>query len=459
MNHSLSTAQVIVVGAGIAGLTAAYSLKEQGISVKVIDAADRVGGRMTSDELNGHVVDRGAQFLSSEYSIIAGLLKKLKIDTQLCATSQRSAIVRHGQPRILRTNHPLNAMRLLGLRSVFKLGWRTASLRKKQHQLSLSNYSTWAAFDNESTSTWSNTKISHEVTEYLYEPMLHGFYFQRPEETSKALALALTMFGMKKAQILCLKDGMSVLPETLSQAVDVTLNTPVHKVEWTEGQVYVYTSGETYAADAVIIAVPAPYAKQLLSASSEIAKADALLATPYSSSINVACVTQPNFQLSSSLANVYGVLIPRSERAEVVAIGIENNKNRAPHISGNLFNFMFSHEAAQHFMQSPDEDIVAAALAAVSGLLPNLASYIAQTQVYRWPLAEPLSQVGRAQQLQAYRAHVEKKRTKILLAGDYMSMPYTEGAAESGWWAAQTLAHLAPPCNGSVDDSLRTCDA
>ena len=75
MNHSLSTAQVIVVGAGIAGLTAAYSLKEQGISVKVIDAADRVGGRMTSDELNGHVVDRGAQFLSSEYSIIAGLLK------------------------------------------------------------------------------------------------------------------------------------------------------------------------------------------------------------------------------------------------------------------------------------------------------------------------------------------------------------------------------------------------
>ena len=120
---------------------------------------------------------------------------------------------------------------------------------------------------------------------------------------------------------------------------------------------------------------------------------------------------------------------------------------------------MFSHEAAQHFMQSPDEDIVAAALAAVSGLLPNLASYIAQTQVYRWPLAEPLSPVGRAQQLQAYRAHVEKKRTKILLAGDYMSMPYTEGAAESGWWAAQTLAHLAPPCNGSVDDSLRTCDA
>ena len=43
MNHSLSTAQVIVVGAGIAGLTAAYSLKEQGISAKVIDAADRVG--------------------------------------------------------------------------------------------------------------------------------------------------------------------------------------------------------------------------------------------------------------------------------------------------------------------------------------------------------------------------------------------------------------------------------
>lgn len=83
--HSYDS-QVIVVGAGIAGLTAAYSLQQQGIAVRVIEASDRVGGRMCSDIINGHIVDCGAQFLSSEYHLITELLQQLGLTEEICST-------------------------------------------------------------------------------------------------------------------------------------------------------------------------------------------------------------------------------------------------------------------------------------------------------------------------------------------------------------------------------------
>jgi len=59
--------RVIVVGAGIAGLAAGHTLSRQGFSVKILEASSRVGGRMTTDFVDGFVIDRGAQFLSSDY--------------------------------------------------------------------------------------------------------------------------------------------------------------------------------------------------------------------------------------------------------------------------------------------------------------------------------------------------------------------------------------------------------
>jgi phytoene dehydrogenase-like protein len=57
MQSDMSCPAVVVIGAGIAGLTAAHRLKQRGISVKVIEAGIRVGGRMTSSEANGCVID------------------------------------------------------------------------------------------------------------------------------------------------------------------------------------------------------------------------------------------------------------------------------------------------------------------------------------------------------------------------------------------------------------------
>ncbi len=441
----ISQPDIIIVGAGIAGLTAAYFLKQQGISARVIEADARVGGRMTSDVVNGHVVDRGAQFLSSEYSLILDMLRRLGLAQQSCTTSQCSAIVRDGTPRSMRIDRPLDSLKLLSLYGMLRLAWHSLHFHGKQKELSLSDYSQWAAFDTESAAAWSGDQIADEVTEYVVEPMLHGFYFQTPEQTSRALAVALTAFGMRRAKTISLKEGLGILPETLARGLDVMLDTSVQSIEEVggiNGHARVHTSCGTFMARHVILAVPAPVAEKLLVHSTDQSMAS-LLATPYSASINIACVTDAHFRLPENLTAAYGLLIPRKERATVAAVGIENNKNRGNAVAGQLLNLMLSHDAAIRLMSSSDEEIVASAMQSVADYFPSLAAHVTHSRVYRWPVAEPLSPVGRSTQLQAYRQRCEQALPTTILAGDYMSMPYTEGAAESGYWAAAMVARLA----------------
>lgn len=62
-----SSAEVVVVGAGLAGLNAAHHLADAGLDVAVVEAGPRVGGRVQTDEVDGYRLDRGFHFYNPAY--------------------------------------------------------------------------------------------------------------------------------------------------------------------------------------------------------------------------------------------------------------------------------------------------------------------------------------------------------------------------------------------------------
>lgn len=59
-----SERDMVVIGAGLAGLRAAIHLAQAGHGVVVLDAADAVGGRQRTDSVDGFLLDRGFQVLN-----------------------------------------------------------------------------------------------------------------------------------------------------------------------------------------------------------------------------------------------------------------------------------------------------------------------------------------------------------------------------------------------------------
>ena len=102
--------EVTVIGAGLAGISAALTLQEAGCSVRVIESSDRVGGRVATDVIDGFTLDRGFQLINSQYPE----LKRLKVMDEVdFIAAPRAVEVSLGQDRVVlgdpRT-HPLSAL-------------------------------------------------------------------------------------------------------------------------------------------------------------------------------------------------------------------------------------------------------------------------------------------------------------------------------------------------------------
>jgi monoamine oxidase len=75
-------ADLVVIGAGLAGLSAARAVTAAGASVVVVEARDRVGGRVLNEEIgDGHVVEVGAQWIGPTQDRLAALAGELGVDT------------------------------------------------------------------------------------------------------------------------------------------------------------------------------------------------------------------------------------------------------------------------------------------------------------------------------------------------------------------------------------------
>ncbi|MBI1890948.1 MAG: FAD-dependent oxidoreductase [Burkholderiales bacterium] len=435
----MTSGSVVVVGAGIAGLTAAYYLSKRGFDVTVLEASERVGGRMSTDRIGGYVLDRGAQFLSDGYPVLGELIDELGLADNLCSASGWTGIVRSGAVRRINTLHPWSPALsgLLSWRDTLRVARGSLALARKTKRLPLSDYSSWHALDDADAAEWIAAAFGNGALEYLFEPMLEGFYFQAPEQMSRAWPAIVWSFGMRRKGATALTNGIGSIPETLANRLNVSLSTVVESIDTTATDVLVNTSAGVLHADYVVLATTASAARTIYAPAHDVEAR--LLGTSYSASINI-CLAVPEGVSTAKVRNdIYGLLIPRQERQVISAIALESRKCPQYVPRGELMNVMLSGLAGERLARASEEEVLAEVLPELEVYFPSITRKIAFAHFCRWPEAEPRSPIGRSTWLRQYR-ELWDPSMKVILAGDYMSIPCTEGAAESGRWSATAVA-------------------
>lgn len=243
---------VIVIGAGIAGLIAAYELEQVGIKPILLEATDRVGGRVATDEVDGFLLDRGFQVLLTAYP---EAVRYLDFDKLKLKKFYPGAIVMRQSGDIIISDPLRNPIEIFTmvfspvgtLADKFKIFKLTRSLKKKQLD---------EIFNSPNISTIQFLRdygFSEKILNNFFKPFFKGIFLENELKTSaRMFQFVFKMFGEGFASVPA--DGMQAIPVYLKSKLkqtDLRLNTPVSRIA--EHQV-ILNKGEILQADKIIIA-------------------------------------------------------------------------------------------------------------------------------------------------------------------------------------------------------------
>lgn len=257
---------MIVVGAGLAGLTAARTLVNAGRSVLVLEARPRIGGRTETQVLDGGVyLDLGAQWIGPAQEHVLALVRELGLRTEPTTTKGQHLWHARGiTRRYTGTVPPLSPLVLLDLVQ--------AQLRFEQMAQAVPLAAPWRApraaeWDQRSFGAWvERVTFSAEARRVLRSyaelfsaadpaavSLLHALFFT--QAGGGLSALSGTTGGAQQDRIV---GGAQQLSLGLAARLGERIRTaaPVRRITQGGGAVQVETDGATYSAGGVVIAVP-----------------------------------------------------------------------------------------------------------------------------------------------------------------------------------------------------------
>ncbi|CAN2204386.1 Amine oxidase [Candidatus Nanopelagicaceae bacterium] len=380
----------VVIGAGLAGLSAALTLQDAGADVAVLDASDRVGGRVASDLIDGFILDRGFQLVNLNYPEIKRWGIGEELDFKLAPRSVRVSYdgghVSLGDPR----NSPF---------SIFSK--YSGSLDSKVGFL---KYLLTSPRANESVEEQLLRCGTSDLYSKVLKPFLQGVFLADPARVSAVVGReVIGTFISGRSGVPA--NGVAALPQVLAKRVtNLQLNTRVEEIR---GNLLVTNHGDI-TAQKVILATDLTTAGQLLGATQ---------VTPLLSSTTWYHTTDLASSENAQLA------VDSQNRGPVVnSIVISNlSANYAPAGQSLISSTTISHAS---------ESEVRRHLALLWGAATADWRFLAKYEIHSaLPLFAP-----DAQNIQSSRMS-----ESIYRAGDYLTAPSQNGAMLSGRLAAQEL--------------------
>ena len=244
-----------IIGGGISGLIAARVLEEHGLSATIIEATDRLGGRVKTDVVDGYSLDHGFQVLLTAYPAAK---KYLDFDAlELQEFLPGSAIFKNGKQKII--GDPLRNLSLL-LPTLFSgIGTvndklKILALNRRLKKKSIQNI--FAEKEQTTLAYLENIGFSETIITDFFIPFFSGIFLENKLDTSSRMfEFVYKMFGEGNAALP--KDGIQAIPKQLFEKLKSTtiiFNTKVKSVE--NGSIKL-ESGETLKSNFTIIATQA----------------------------------------------------------------------------------------------------------------------------------------------------------------------------------------------------------
>lgn len=253
---------VVIVGAGLSGLTCARTLHAQGIPVRVLERDRVVGGRVQTDDVDGFRLDRGFQILLTGYPELA---KHLDLDALELRTFEPGAVLWTGQ-RFETIGDPLRAPGSL-LPTLFA---RAATVRDKLEVLRLrrdllrgGDYDAFSTEDCTTLEFLRSRGFSTRFIEQFFRPFLGGVFLEpNLDTTARFFRFVFRMFSSGDAAVPA--RGMAEIPAQLASGLpagSVSLETSVAEVRPDGVRL---EDGPWLEASAVVVATEATAAAQLV---------------------------------------------------------------------------------------------------------------------------------------------------------------------------------------------------
>jgi oxygen-dependent protoporphyrinogen oxidase len=470
-----TTPHVVIVGGGIAGLAAAFFLRDEPVTVTVLEGSPRLGGKLSASEVAGVPMDEGAEALLARRPEGIDLITATGLGEDLVpAGVTSSAIFTRGAMR------PLPRRQFMGVPADIDELAATGVVSAEGVARARREPDLPAEPGDVSVTGYIGARLGAEVVDRLVDPLLGGVYAGRSEDLSFTATLAPlaaatarhpTLTGAAAALIpapppskpddnskrrpaapvfVTLTTGLGALPEVLAKAssADVRTGAMVRDLARTEDgwrlTVGSAADPEYVEADAVIVAVPAAPASRLLSRTVPAASS-ALSEIPYASMAIITLAYRAEDFPGQARS---GYLVPAVDGKAVKAVTFSTVKwpHLTAHAPVHVVRCSIGRAGEVALLQRDDEDLAALAAAELADATGATAVPLAR-RVSRWGGGLPQYNVGHLDRVARVREAVDGQ-PGLAVAGaayDGVGIPACVATARSA--ADRVLCHFKTPKN------------